>query len=217
MAVSDFGSLRSEVQTWVARSDSTFTNRIEQFVALAEDRIYDGGAEFGDPLYSAPLRSRVMETTDIWGLVDGEYALPDQCLDIIKVFPVGAHFGTTGIPPERFSEYDANTTGGDASYHTIEAGVLKLAPRLTGNVKVTFYQRFPAITSTNTTGSLIVAHPNIYLAATLFEAFTFLQEGELAGAHLARLKGLIAGANRSASSLRFTGPLRTRPRTVIGG
>jgi hypothetical protein len=76
--------------------------------------------------------------------------------------------------------------------------------------------RHPDITSSNKTGPLILEHGTVYLAATLFEVFTFLQSGELAGAHLARLKGVIAGVNRTAESMRHVGPLRIRPRVVIG-
>ena len=217
MAITDFASLKAEVQVWAARSDSVFSNRVEQFVAMAEDRLYDGGGTPGEQLYTPPIRSRPMEATATWAMVAGEVALPDGVLDIIRIFPDGGKFGTTALAPERFAEFSANVTGGSATFHTVEAGVLKIAPAYTGDVSVSYFQRFPAITSVAPTGPLLSAHPGIYLSAVLFEAFSFLQDGDLASGHLARLKGLISGANRSALNQRFIGPLKVRPRSVIGG
>lgn len=217
MAITDYTSLKAGVQAWVARTDSTFSSQFDTMLVFAEDRLYHGGGDVGDALYTPPVRAAVMETAGTLTLTGGEVGLPDSYLGLIKIYPNGGLIGTTFLPPERFAEMAANITGGDTLYHTVDAGTLKTLPALTGTVDVTYYQRFPAITATDPTGPLIAAHGSMYLAACLFEAFTFLQEGELAGAHLSRLKGLISGANRVASDLRHAGPLRQRPRMVIGG
>lgn len=217
MAITDYGSLKTAAQVWAARSDSVLTGQFDTFLQFAEDRIYNGGADPRDALFSQPLRSRIMETADTVTLTDGVGTLPDDCLSLIKIFPTGGLIGTTSVPPERFAELSANILSGDTIYHTIEAGELKMLPSLTGSAAITYYKRHPAITSVVTTGPTIQQHGVVYLSAVLFELFTFLQEGELAGAHLSRLKSQIAGENRTADALRHAGPLRVRPRVVIGG
>jgi len=214
--ITDYGTLKSEIQTWTARPDTTFGNRVPLFVEAAEARLYHGGGEVGSELYTAPLRSSAMEVTGTITLTDGVGTLPAEALEVRRIFRDGDLRGLVFQPPERFRIFEANNpAAGDSIYYTIEAGQITVAPVLSGNLLVSYYRSYDPITTVNTTGPLLTAHGGLYLAACLFEAFTFLQEGELAGAHLARLRSLIAGANRTATAMRNPGPLRIRVRNNI--
>lgn len=212
----DYGTLKAEIQTWAVRPDTVFGNRVPVFVEAAEARLYNGAGEPGEELYSAPLRTSVMETTATVALTDGVGTMPTNALAVRKIYRDGDRVGITYQPPEQFAVFSANNlTAADGIYYTIEDGSLKLSPPSTVDVFLSYYQSFDPITPTNTTGPLIETHGGIYLAACLFEAFTFLQEGQLAGAHLTRLRSMVAGANRTTAALRTAGPLRIRMRNPI--
>lgn len=214
--ITDYGTLKAEIQVWAVRPDTTFGNRVPGFVEAAETRLYYGAGEPGEDLYSPPLRSSVMETTGTVTLTRGVGTMPANALHVRKIYRDGDRVGLTYKPPEQFAVFAANNTAAaDGIYYTIEDGELKVSPTSSDDVLLSYYQSFDPITTTNTTGPLLAAHGSIYLAACLFEAFTFLQEGQLAGAHLARMRSLIAGANKTATALRTSGPLRVKMRNPI--
>lgn len=213
--ITDYASLSSAVQTWAARRDSTFVNQIPTFVDLAEARIYHG-TEGDDATNTAPLRSKAMEAVGSVTMTAGVGSLPDDALDVRRVWATGNRDSITFMAPDRFLAYQQAGGSGSPVYYTVEAGQITTAPAMTGTLSLSYYKQFSAVTPTSTNDVLLQAHGTIYLEACLFEAFSFLQEGELATAHLVKLRGLIKGANRTGQALRHPGQLRVRPRVVIG-
>ncbi len=214
MRIVDYDSLKEELIKWTARTDTAFSNRIDAFVALAEDRIYNGSGDgSNDPLYSKPLRVSTMEVREPLSVVDGEVALPSTVLDLRSAIVVDQRYGLEYLEPERFAIETARLGGGSPLYYTVDANTLKLAPGYTGNVDILFYKRFDPISSTNLNGELIAAHGMLYLNAALFEAFSWIQEESLALGHLARYRSQVHGLNSSAKSVRHGGKnrrIRTR-------
>ena len=207
MAIADFGSLRSEVQAYCGRSDSTFSGRVEQFVSLAEDRIYLGqGADAGDPLYSAPVRSKIMETTTTVSVTDGDGTLPSSCLSARRITRGSTDtYGLSYLTPDALQLRLAQASGGLPQYYTVEGLNLKIAPTYTGDLTILYYQRFDPITLTNPTGSLLSEHSQLYFSACMFEAFSFMQEPDLAIAWLGRYRSMVAGINQTSADLRYAG------------
>jgi hypothetical protein len=216
MAISDYAGLVEAAQKWCARSDTTFTNQMPNFIVMAEDRIYNGSDLDGGALYSAPLRTAVMETTATLSVVSGSVALPTRYLGARKVFRSSDRVGLDFMPPERFAVWDASSSGGDPGYYTIEAGTLKVTPTYTGNLLVTYYRGFAPLTVEANSNDLLTTHPMVYLSATLFEAFGFIQDIELAMGHLAKLRAAINGLNQTANVNRYSGAnMRVRTRNPI--
>jgi hypothetical protein len=215
MAITDYTSLRSAVQTYVARTDSVFSNMIPVFIELAEARIYNGAGDPGDDLYSAPLRALVMETSGTITMTSGVGTMPSTALEFRKVYATDELLGITYQTPERFLQLDENASGGNPVYYTVEDGSIKVTPAYTGTLTVTYFQQFDAINSTTTTNGLITAHGVVYLEAVLFEAFSFLQEIPLAAGHLGKYRSLVAGLNRTAGAMRYPGPMRVRSRMAF--
>lgn len=213
--INDYDSLAAAIKVWCARSDSVFSAQIPNFVAMAEDRIYDGYGEGGGPADSPALRSRHMEVTETITVTDGIGTLEEHVISPRKLYRPADEVGITFITPERWSTVQANTPAGTPAYYTVEGSTLKLVPALTGPLSMLFYKRHPPITNGNKNGPVIAAHGNIYLEAALFEAFSFTQAAEPALAHAARCRSLISGANRSAQQMRYAGPLRVRHRQPI--
>ncbi len=216
--ITDYASLKSAIQVWAVRPDSVFGNQVPIFVEMAEARIYNGADRPGDPLYSPPLRSKVMEASATVSLTDGEGTLPADWLESRSIVRASDTDGMTYMPPERFTTFAANQfgAGSDPLYYTVENSVtIKVTPAVTDTLSLAYYKRFDPITTTNTTNDLIATHGTIYLAACLFEAFSFLQAPDLALGHIARLRSLIMGENRTAAVGRQPGPQRIRVRNPI--
>lgn len=207
--ITDYDSLVSEVKAYMARSDSTFGARFPMFVALAEDRIYSGVGQPGDPLYSAPLRCRVMETTTTITTSSGQATMPEDILAVRKLARDADQIGMTYASPDRFAAYLAQAPSGYPSQYTTEALTLKVAPSWDGDLTLLYYKRLTAISADNKTGDLLTAHPLVYFNAVMFEAFSFLQDIDLAGAWLARLRSTIDGVNIVETGLRTPGRLRS--------
>jgi len=207
MAITDFSSLRSEVQSYCGRSDTTFAARVEQFVSLAEDRMYLGqGADAGDPLYSAPVRSKIMETTATVSLTSGDGVLPAGCLAIRRITRGSSDTaGLSYMTPDQLQLRLAQASGGMPGYYTVEGTTLKVAPTYTGDLTVLYYQRFDPITLTNPTGPMLTEHGQLYFSACMFEAFSFMQEPDLAIAWLGRYRSMSAGVNQTSADLRYAG------------
>jgi hypothetical protein len=217
MAIQDYAGLVEGVQKWCARSDTTFTNRIPDFVALAEDRIYNG-SDLRDrgPLYSPPLRNDVLETTDTLTFTDGAAAVPSGFLGFRKLYRDADQVGLVYLPPERFSVRDAYSSGTSPSHFTFEGGQIKVLPSYDGDMGATYWAKLAALTSDANSNALLVAHPMVYLTACLFEAFSFMQESELAVGHVARLRSMIDGLNNTAVlSGTSGGTRRVTPRNPI--
>lgn len=215
MAITEYDSLAAAIKVWCARSDSTFSAQIPNFVALAEDRIYDGYGDRGEQAYSPPLRTKEMETTVTIALTDGVGTMPDDVIQPRKIYRPTDEIGLTYIQPERWSTVDAGVGSGTPAYYTIEGETIKVTPSSADELSVLYYKRFPAITDTNKEGPLISARGLIYLEAALFEAFSFIQSVDLALAHAGRCRSLIIGANKTGLALRYPGPLRVKHRQPI--
>jgi hypothetical protein len=217
MSIQDYAGLVEGVQRWCARSDTTFTNRIPDFVALAEDRIYNGSdLEARGPLYSAPLRVNVLEATGTITFTDGVASLPDRFLGFRKLYRSGDQTGLVYLPPERFEVRNAYSAGASPSHFTIEGSSIRVLPSYDGDMSATFWQSVPPLTAEANTNALLTAHPMVYLSATLFEAWTFVQEAELALGHVTRLRSMIDGLNKTATGARTSGGTRrVQPRNAI--
>lgn len=214
--ITDYGSLKTAIQTWTARTDSVMGNQVPVFVEMAEARLYNGAGEKGDDLYTPPLRSQAMEATATVTLTSGVGTMPTTALAVRSVYQDGDLEGLTYITPERFAVFAANNTaGGGGIFYTVEDGQIKITPTDSTDILVSYYQQFDAITPTNTTGALLTAHPTLYLTACLFEAFSFMQDPALALGHIARLRTMLAGANRTAAAVRAPAALRIRVRNHI--
>lgn len=216
MAIAAYDDVKSALQSYCARSDSKFNARIPDFIGFAEDRLYNGSGPEDDPTFTPPLRSKALEVNGYeLTLTSGEGTIPVDVLDVRKLYVDGDYTGITYLPPERFYVEAQNDYGSTPRFYTIEGSTLSVTPGWSGTLYVDYFKQFSPITSTNQTNNVIATHGLIYLELALFEAFAWMQEPDLAGAHLAKARGMIRGANRTAARFRFAGKLRSRARVAI--
>jgi len=216
VAIADYSTLVASIKSWCARSDSTFSAQIPTFIGIGEERIYDGAGEPGQPDYSPPLRTKAMEATGTVTLTDGAGTLPSDALAVRKIYRPGDAAGITYVTPERWAAISQGTGSGVPVYYTVEGSTIKVVPSSSGEtLNLLYCKRWPAITTGNPTGPVLAAHGYIYLEAALFEAFSWMQEVELALGHAARCRSMVQGANKTAGAMRYPGPLRVRHRVPI--
>jgi|GEM_PF-1147853 len=210
----DYDGLAQAVKTWAVRQDTTFSNQIPTFVAFMEQRLYAGSGEGPtDPLFCDPLTSPEQETTGTVTVTDGVGTLPTDVVSIRTVSRANDIVGLEFMSPRQWAAKDADLATGDPAFYTIEGTAIKVTPTYTGSISLLYYKRFDALGPENTTNELLTAYPLLYLSGTLFEAFSFMQDADLAVQHFTRYRAHIAGINTSAHGRRFGGgPLKIRTR-----
>lgn len=216
-AITDYDSLSAEIKVWCARSDASFSNRIETFIAFTEQRLYNGQGEQGDPLFCPALNAPEMETDWTVTFVAGVADVPGDMSTMRVVRRLGDDTGLDYLPPKQFWIRDAQVNSTlNPAYYTIEQGKIYVTPSYDGDLQVLYYKKFDAISSDNKTGTLLSKYPLLYLSGCLFEAFSFMQDADLAAGHWERYKSQVTGINASADSIRFGGaPLRKRTRNPL--
>jgi len=217
MAITDYDSLVAEVKVYAARSDSTFTNRIETFISLAEDRIFNGVGDPKDPMHSAAVRVKEMTETDDVAVASSTGTLPVSSLGLRRLSRATDLIGLDYLSPDAFATRYNYADTGSPRWYTIEGDQVRVAPAgWAGTLSALYYKRPNGISSSNTENEILKMYPNLYLSAVLFEAFSFLKDGESAQGWLARYKSGASGVNRSASATRHGGgKLRSQPRVAI--
>jgi hypothetical protein len=218
MAITDWASLKAAVQNEAARTDTTFSNKIEDFVSRAEERIYHGVGNDGDPLYSAALRSNVMSTATTVSITSGSGPVPSSCLGIRVLDRDGDRIGLDYLSPEELRRRNEISSSGNPRWYSVEGASIKTAPDgYTGNLNILYFAKPTGISASNTTNAVLTAHPSIYLHATLYAAFKWLRDQAMAGDHLSELRAIISGINASETAVRHGGgKLTAKPRRVIG-
>jgi hypothetical protein len=206
------GDLKQRVSDWFARNDSPFTSRLDDFVALAEGRIYYGaGANEGDPLWSPPVRCRAMEaTSDDTGIVNGEGGLPDDFLETRAL----TWKGSTNSPlvyrePLSFWESDEINRAGTTTptIYTIEGDIIRVAPAATGQVRISYYKKLTSLSGAADTNWLLLNHPAVYLHAVMLEAGVFAKEAARTQTALQQYRAAVSGLVRTNLRSTFQGPM----------
>lgn len=169
MSLANYSDLVSGVASWTHRSDLTAI--IPDFISLAELRMYYGCDE--EPFKCVPLRLRIMQEQDTGTASSGSITIPSGYLETIRLAATtgGAKRVLTYRAPHANTAYETET--GDAKFYTVLNEAIKVAPQ-TATYTHDYYKRFDALTSIATTNALMTAHPNLYLYATLIEAFQYI-------------------------------------------
>jgi len=214
VAITSYNDLKAAIQVWVARSDSTFGNQVETLIGFHEQRMYNGSGEGPtDPLFCDPLRVPEIETTATVTIASGVGTVPTDAVAIRTITRDSDLVGLEYMTPRQWALRDSENSGGDPGYYTAEAGQLKITPSYDGDITVAYYKKFTAISVDNQSNAVLTAYPLVYLTGCLFEAFSFLQEPDLALGHFARYRSMVAGINQGANAVRYGGgPLRIRTR-----
>ena len=165
MAITDYGELKTSVSNWLERDD--LTNRIPEFISLAEDRIYQA-------LRIRELEASVTITTTA---AQQEDSLPTRYVAARRLY-VDASPDTIleyRSPVNFWSIYGSQTTAKPQVY-TIEAENFVWAPipDTAYSIRILHYARLAAFSADSDTNNLLTKARGLYLYGALLEAAPFL-------------------------------------------
>lgn len=169
MSFATYADLKISVATWLHRTD--LTAMIPDFIALAEARL------------SADLDTRAMESRSTLTATSGNawLTLPADLLEVRRL--------TVATDPVRVLEYAApdqithdfnsGVTGIPNAYAVIGTQIqLAPTPDAAYDFELSYWQRIPALSNSNTSNWLLVASPACYLYGALCEAAPYMQDDE---------------------------------------
>lgn len=173
MALSTYEDLKSAVADWLDRSD--LTDRIPDFIALAETRI------------NRDLRIRAMEVRSTMSTTDGQryFNLPGGYLQMRNI-----QLNTNPITPLEYVTpemldrlYGSNTTGKPRAYSLIGDEIqLAPIPDSAYTLEMAFYEKFTPLGDgtggTVTSNWLSTEAPDAILYGALLEAEPFIKNDE---------------------------------------
>lgn len=173
MALTNYADLTASVASWIVRSDLTAV--IPDFVAIFEAR------------NNRLLRVRQMETTTALTTSSGAVALPTDFLERRSLVWNGDPLQQlTYVAENMFAErYPVLQTGVPQEY-TIRGSTIQIGDYDDDStVSLTYYGKVPSLI-TQSQNWLMTAHPDLYLAGTLVEAYAYIKNYDTAGAWRAR-------------------------------
>lgn len=170
MSITSYAALKAAVQTWNPHSD--VPSVVDDLLDLAEARL------------SRELRCRRMVATQTGTITSGDSTLsvPTDLLEVVEL-RVGS--GTSGRTLEKrplvdFEARYLSQTSGTTEAFAIDGGTFRFGPATASDLAYTlrYYQRIPALSSSNTSNWLLEDAPDLYLWACLVEAERFLRNPE---------------------------------------
>jgi hypothetical protein len=167
MALDTFDGLKSAITKWAMRDgDSGFVASLPDFIALCESRL------------NRILRTREMEAAvTLTPNVDGEVALPADYIAFRDVTLVG-------VAPQRSlqavsPDYSVNAfpfDGAIPQFFSITGQTLRTHPKGSGDVRVRYWQKLPALSDATPTNWLLAKAPDAYLYGSLLEVAPFMMD-----------------------------------------
>ena len=167
MALATYTDLKASVASWLHRAD--LTTLIPDLIALAESRL------------SADLDARPMESRTSLTATAGSawVTLPADMLEMrrftVQTDPVRVLNYST--PDQIAADFPVALAGVPAVFAVIGSQAqLAPVPDSDYTLELTYQQRIPALSDSNTTNWLLTGFPNAYLYASLCEAAPWLQD-----------------------------------------
>lgn len=199
-APATWAELQTSVAGWLNRDD--LTDQLPEFIALAEKRF---NRSLLVPEREASVTAAVSSETatlptDFWGIrsvyVD---SAPRDTLEQVSLSDLR-------------ELYTADDTG-KPQHYAIQGGdtlVLGPIPSQEYDLILNYYQTIPALGDSQATNWLLTAHPDLYLAGALIEAYIYVRDMDGAMAWEARLQGKMAEIMKSGIAKQHGGPLVRR-------
>jgi len=165
MSLATYSDLKTSVANFMHRSD--LTAMIPDFIRMAESNL------------SADIVARSMDTKTTLTTVAGTntVALPTDMVDMRRLQLLSSYNTVLKYvsPDELSADYNTNLTGVPQVF-AIVGGNIELGPipDAAYSLELTYKQRIPALSDSNTTNWLLTAWPDAYLYGTLVAARVYI-------------------------------------------
>lgn len=193
MAITTHAELLTAIADHMARSD--LTSYLPDMVVLAENTLNFGmkSAEYE----LEPLRTRDMETVSSLTPVSGVVTLPSTFLEPRRVVEEATiRRPLEYLTPETVDYFYPTRPSGLADHYTIIGSSLYMYPVSANDIEVHHYRTIPPLAS-NDPNWLLTKSPNVYLRASLMQAYLFVRDDSEALKQAQLLKSLVSGMNAS--------------------
>lgn len=186
MSITTYAELQLAVASWLNRGD--LTANIPDFITLAEAQL------------NTDLKARQMEAKTTLPTVVGvnTVALPTDMLEMRRFIVAGSYNQPLSYrsPDELSIDFSANSSGQPIVFTVIGANAeLAPIPDAVYSLVLTYRQRLPALTVSNTTNWLLTNWPNAYLYASLLAATPFIMNDARLSVWQAFYAQAVAGIN----------------------
>ncbi|MDE2098898.1 MAG: hypothetical protein KGL39_16715 [Patescibacteria group bacterium] len=167
MALATYSDLKSSIADWMHRTDLTAV--IPDFIKMAETRL------------SADVTARSMDikTNLVTVASTATVATPTDMVEMRRLQIVSSYNTVLKYlsPDELSADYNSNGTGVPVAF-TIVGGNIELAPipDAAYTLELTYKQRIPALSDSNTTNWLLSAWPDAYLYGSLISARAYIKD-----------------------------------------
>lgn len=166
MAIANYTDLQNSVASWLNRSD--LAALIPDFITLAEAKL-NGDLE---NVRSMESKTTLSTTNNV-----ATVTLPSDMLEMKRLVVVDSYDTVLKYlsPDELAADYADNQTGRPVVF-TVSGSTIELAPIPDGvySLELTYFQKVPALSASNTTNWLLSAWPNAYLYGALCAAQPYL-------------------------------------------
>jgi hypothetical protein len=192
VAISTYAELVTAVGNWAHRDDTAFTDRVPEFVKLAEAR------------FNRALRTTDMEETlASTALSSGEASLPTGFLAWKELrFDGDTDYTLQPKPLEFIRAQDPDSTS-NPRYFAVTKSTVICWPA-SGSIKGTYYKEIADL-QTNSTNWLLTSHPDLYLFATLTEAALYLHDDSRIPLWAEKASALLDAVQRADDRNQFDG------------
>ena len=174
MAISTKAELHTAVANWLNRSD--LTSRIPEFIDLAE-------ASFNRNLRTRDMLVRTTTTASAQYIGLPADFLEMQNIELTSTDPPKRLIYATSDRSDDFRQQRSNKIA-EPIYYTIEGKAIQLMPTPDTDytLQINYYKTVPALSDALDSGDnwLLVAHPDVYLYATLMQASPYLMDPQAA-------------------------------------
>jgi len=196
MALSTFADLKTSIANYLNRSD--LTSVIPDFITLTE-------AKLNRILRIRPMQKRVSTTlTSGDAFVD----LPNDFLEATQIFidsnpnKVLNYVNANQIELENIQE-----SSGTPSQYTITGDEFQLSPIPDSayTLKISYYAKIPALSTSNTSNYLLASYPQVYLYGSLLEAQPYIVNDERITVWMSLFNEAVQLINRDDEQGRYSG------------
>lgn len=169
MAITNYSELQTAAANWLNRAN--LTDRIPEFIALGEAYI------------NREIRTRAMETSAAGTFSNDQIIISSQMTRFrkIKSFVVnsgGAHYILNYISPQQWSQRGGSGATGLPREYTINGDYIFVIPYPDSTYSWDIYYTQSISSIVDGTNWVITNHPDLYMAATLAEAYGYIKNKE---------------------------------------
>ena len=165
MTISTFATLKTSLADWMHRSDLTAV--IPDFITLAEEKL------------NSDLMSRSMDAISTVSTVAGTatISMPSDLVELRRLQVVGDPNQVLSYrSPDEISQDYPSARQGKPVVFTVIGSTFELAPIPDGvySISITYKQRIPALSDSNTTNWVLTSWPAAYLFGSLCAAQPYI-------------------------------------------